>query len=59
MAALAALAVEIGVIIRHKEIARVHRASAPSNDFRDDYNTNSILKHGIEHSRFFVPAKLK
>ena len=20
--------------------------------------TNSILKHGIEHSRFFVPAKL-
>ena len=21
-------------------------------------HTNSILKHGIEHSRFFVPAKL-
>ena len=41
MAALTALAVEIGVIIRHKEIARVHRASAPSNDFRDDYSTFS------------------
>ncbi|MCL0149062.1 hypothetical protein M2T53_28115, partial [Klebsiella pneumoniae] len=23
-----------------------------------DDDTNSILKHGIEHSRFFVPAKL-
>ena len=22
------------------------------------FHTNSILKHGIEHSRFFVPAKL-
>ena len=39
MAALAALAGKISVIIRHKEIARVHRASAPSNDFRDDYST--------------------
>ena len=26
--------------------------------FRENPYTDSILKHGIEHSRFFVPAKL-
>ncbi len=44
--------------IRGHDLLLMSRPDGLTDKHCRAFHTNSILKHGIEHSRFFVPAKL-